>query len=225
MITLSKYQEIDAIMADGSLDETDRTLYCMCVLYGYKPEELNREDPFKVLKLSQKIPKLFKFNFISPKFIGKYKINYDVDSITFGQYIELSYFFQFNNVDKANYIVASLAKGLRQASHPDKANYFLKCSVNKVIGAMAKIREGFVNLNSQFKDLFNLDPDVNAKAKDNSFMVQFNKVYGWLYSAEVVADYEKITLEEVYRLPARRALKGLVYLKAKEKYNYYNTKK
>jgi hypothetical protein len=50
-LTLEKYKAIDAITADSSLSEIDKTLYCICALYGYAPEELDKEDPRKVVKM------------------------------------------------------------------------------------------------------------------------------------------------------------------------------
>ncbi len=224
-LTLEKYKTIDAIAADKSLSDIDRTLYCICALYDYAPEELDKEDPLKVVKMVAKLEKVFKFKISAPTIIGIYKINYDISSITFGQYTELSYFFQFNAIDKSNYILASVARTAINIPHPKKAAYFSSKPVGVITGAMGKIRAGYLALNKEFGSLFGLDEDVHPEANSDSFMSYFNKRYGWIYSAEAVATYEKISVEEAYKLPVKRALNDLVYLKAKQKYEYLLTKK
>src|SRR6478609_4233390 len=223
-LTLDKYKTIEAIMSDN-IPELDKTLYCICALWNYAPEELDKKDPLKVVKMAAKLEKIFKFQITAPTIIGIYKINYDISSITFGQYIELSYFFQGNGVENANYIVASVSKGLRKTSHVDRAKYFLKKHVGCVVGAMGKIRAGYLQLNKEFGSLFGLDDEMHEQAQTDSFMQYFNNRYGWIYSAEVVAKYNNISIDEAYRLPVKKALNDLVYLKAKSKYEYLLTKK
>ncbi len=224
-LTLEKYKAVDAIINDKSLSEIDKTLYCICAVYNYAPEQLDKEDPRKVVMMAAKLEKMFKFKITAPAIIGIYKINYDISSITFGQYIELSYFFQFNAIDKANYILASVSKSFIKRSHDKIANYFSNKSIGVISGAMAKIRAGYVALNKEFGALFGLDDEVHPDANKDSFMTQFNNRYGWIYSAEAVATYEKISVEDAYKLPVKRALNDLVYLKAKQRYEYLLTKK
>ncbi len=223
-LTLEKFKAIDAISADKSLSEIDRTLYCLCALYDYAPEELDKEDPLKVVKMVAKLEKVFKFKISAPAIIGIYKINYNISSITFGQYIELSYFFQFNAVDKSNYILASVAKTFIKRSHSKIAAYFSNKPVGAVTGAMGKIKAAYATLNKEFGALFGLDEDVHPEANSDSFKSYFNNRYGWIYSAEIVAAYERISVEQAYKLPVKQALNDLVYLKAKQKYEHLLTK-
>lgn len=222
-LTLEKYKAIDAITADKSLSEIDKTLYCICALYDVAPEELDKMAPKKVIKMADKLQKVFKFNISAPTIIGIYKINYNISSITFGQYIELCYFFQFNAVDKSNYILASVAKSFIKKSHSQIAEAFSNKHVGIITGAMAKIRAGYLALNKEFGALFGLDEEVHPAANRDSFMTQFNNRYGWIYSAEAVAMYERISIEEAYKLPVKRALNDLVYLKEKQKYEHLLT--
>lgn len=223
-LTLEKYQAIEAITADKSLSEIDKTLYCICALWDYAPEELDKEDPKKVVKMAAKLTKIFQFKITAPTIIGIYKIDYNINNITFGQYIDLSFFFSFDTLEKSNYIVATMAKSVVKKSHPQKAAYFLKSHVAAVTGAMDKIRSGFMALNKEFASLFGIDEDLEHSVKD-TFQQQFNKRYGWFYSAEIVAAYERISIEDCYKLPAKRVLNDLVYLKAKQKYEYILTRK
>lgn len=50
---------------------------------------------------------------------------------------------------------------------------------------------------------------------DESPVDGFTGTYGWIYSAEQVADYERIKLSETFDLPVVQFLNGLSYLKAK----------
>jgi hypothetical protein len=224
-LTLERYKAIDAIIADTSLSEIDKTLFSLCALYNLAPEELDKYPPLKVVKMAAKLEKVFKFKISAPAIIGIYKIQYDISSITFGQYIELSYFFQFNAVDKANYILATCAKTFIKRSHSKIAEAFSNKHVGIITGAMAKIRAGYIALNKEFGALFGLDDEVHPQAVSDSFMTQFNNRYGWIYSAEAVATYERISVEEAYNLTVKRALNDLVYLKAKQRYEYLLTRK
>lgn len=224
-LTLEKYKAVDAITSDTSLSEIDKTLYCICAVYDYAPEQLDKEDPLKVIKMAAKLEKIFKFKISAPSVIGIYKINYDISSITFGQYIELSYFFQFNAIDKSNYIIASVAKSFIKRSHSKIADHFSNKHIGVISGAMAKIRAGYVALNKEFGALFGLDEEVHPEVNKDSFMNKFNNRYGWIYSAHAVAKSIGKSVEDVYRMPVKEALNELVYMKDLQKYEYLLTKK
>jgi hypothetical protein len=213
ILTLEKFQQVDAINADKTINPDDKVFFSICAIYGYAPEELNKENPFRVIKMMTKLETVFRFSPVIKNRIGRFRVNYDMSRITFGQYIDLAYFFQFDMVDKSNYILATVTRTIYKTSHPERANYFLSTQVNKVLGAVKKIREGFIQLNKEFGALF----DGELEEID-PFKKQFNKRYGWVFSAEMVARTEGISLDETYKLPVKKALSTLVYLKNKNKY-------
>jgi hypothetical protein len=43
--------------------------------------------------------------------------------------------------------------------------------------------------------------------------------YGWIYQATIIADHERIRLDEVYELPTIQALNDLAYLKSKSAFD------
>ncbi len=45
----------------------------------------------------------------------------------------------------------------------------------------------------------------------------FAKHYGWIYSATIVADHERISLDAAFELPVFQFLNGLAYMKMKNK--------
>jgi hypothetical protein len=52
---------------------------------------------------------------------------------------------------------------------------------------------------------------------DQSIERVFARYYGWIYSATVVADHERITLDQAFELPVLQFLNGLAYIKMKNK--------
>jgi hypothetical protein len=74
------------------------------------------------------------------------------------------------------------------------------------------------------------DPDESESGdqlpveRDNgasNFMSQF----GWIYNATIVADHERITLDETFNLPTIQFLNDLAFLKAKSDHENYLMKK
>ena len=225
-ITLGKYQQIEAINAKR-LDDIDKALYCACVVFDKTEYQIDNEKPKKVLKMMNKMQSLFEIPF-SPKpekRIGKYVVNYDVSRITFGQYVELSFFIGNGALRNVHYILATMSNRWRKkhtaSDHRLKADYFQTQPVEKVIGALNVIQENYSRFNGEYKQLFGLDRDVAGDVQND----EFNKRYGWIYSATQVKDHEGITLDEAFALPVRQAFNALLYLKAKGKYDMEQIRK
>jgi len=51
------------------------------------------------------------------------------------------------------------------------------------------------------------------------------RIYGWIYQATLIAEHEKIKLDEVYELQTIQALNDLAYLKSKNAYDSEQLKK
>jgi hypothetical protein len=218
-ITLGMFQQIDKINAQP-LSDIDKALYSACVVFGKTEYELDNEKPKKVLKMMAIMQKIYEspFNPKADNRIGEYIINYDVSRITLGQYIEISFFIDRGANDNAHYILASMATRWRKkritSEHRQRADYFLNQPVEKVIGAINAIQESYSQFNKQYQQLFGVDTEVAGNVQNNDF----NKRYGWIYSATQVAQHEVISLETAYGLPVKQAFNDLIYLKAKGKY-------
>jgi hypothetical protein len=52
---------------------------------------------------------------------------------------------------------------------------------------------------------------------DESIERVFQRYYGWIYSATIVADHERISLDQAFELPVLQFLNGLAYMKMKNK--------
>lgn len=214
-ITLGKYQQIEAINSEP-LPDIDKALYSACVVFDKTEYQLDNEKPKKVLKMMAKMQSLFEtpFSPVASIRMGEYTINYDVSKITLGQYVELAYFISDGATKNAHYILATMATSKRITEHGERAGFFYDQPVELVVGAMTAIVKNFDQFNNRFKNLFGVDPNVAGNVQND----QFNKRYGWIYSATQVAQHEGITLDDAYKLPIIQAFNDLMFLKAKAKY-------
>lgn len=224
-ITLAKYRQLDEITSSEHTD-MDKVLFSACIVFDKTEYELDNEKPGKVLRLMNQMQKIFDtpFNTKVCRRIGKYHINYNISKITFGQYIELAFFLQ-SPVQHAHYILATMSnqwlRKYKSRDHRKRADYFLTMPVIEVTGSVQRIKENFAAFNIEYSRLFGVDKEVAGDVQEE----QFNKRYGWIYSASQVAEYERITMDKVFALPVRQALNDLAYLKAKAKYEMEQIRK
>lgn len=82
-------------------------------------------------------------------------------------------------------------------------------------------------LDKEFKGLFDFGDDKGGdesdRGRDNG--TGFMQRYGWIYQATLIAEHERITLQEVYEMPTIQALNDLSYLKAKNAFDADQMKK
>ena len=226
-ISLFKFQQIEIINAKD-IEVMDRLLFTTCLVFGYTEYELDNLPIKKVGKMVNKVEAIFnsELNPVPVGRIGKYFLEYDPGKLTFGQYVELSFFFQMPIITAAHYVLASIThtpfQKNKAANHKLKADYFLSTPIEKVIGSVKKFNENFVSFNNEYKGLFGLADESGGKEVQED---KFNKRYGWTYSASCVAEYERITLDQAYSLPVRQALNDLIYLKEKARYDEIQIKK
>lgn len=215
-ITLFKFQQIDEINA-REVSDLDKILFTTCVVFNLTEYQLDNKPLKEANKLIEKVKNIFEneINAKPKKKIGKFKMDYDPSKLTFGQYIELSFFLQARPIQNAHYILSSLAS--KDADkHRQRADYFLTIGVSKIVGSISFFIEKFKKFNEEYKSLFGLDNESGGKEAQSD---QFNKRYGWIYAASQVAEYERITLDATFALPIRRAFNDLAFLKAKVKYD------
>lgn len=217
-ITLAKYRQLEQI-ASSEHSDMDKVLFSTCIVFDKTEYELDNSNPQMVVKLMDKMKKIFDtpFNPKACQKIGKYIINYNISKITFGQYIELAFFLN-SPVQNAHYILATMSnqwlRKYKTRDHRKRADYFLNMPVIEVTGSVQRIRENFAAFNNEYSKLFGVDKEVAGDVQEE----EFNKRYGWIYSASEVAKYEGISQDAAFALPVRQALNDLVYLKAKAKY-------
>jgi len=69
----------------------------------------------------------------------------------------------------------------------------------------------FMEVNGKFPILF----EESTGDQGGSAAKNFGKIFGWVYSAKVVSEFEAISLNEVWELPVLQFLNDLTYLKLK----------
>lgn len=219
-ITLFKFQQIEEIQNNKRFDELEKVLFTACEIFDLTETQVNEGGVKLASRLMRKVNAIFKDEMTAnrPKRIGRYMMQYDVAAVTFGQYIEMAFFFQ-GYLTQAHRILASMSRPIgrryRTEGHPDRADYFLGQSVEKTFGAFKAIAQSFEFFNHGYKGLFGLD---EGPYSDDAERDPFNRRYGWIYSASAVAEYQCIPLKDVYALPVRQAFNDLMYLKEKLKY-------
>lgn len=226
-ISLFKFQQIETINASNEYDNLNKVLFSACVVFGMTEHQLDTAGIKRASKVIGKVNRIFSSEFqpITSDRIGKYILQYDVSALTFGQYIELSFFLQ-GGVGKAHYSLASISRTrlgkYKTAGHWKRAEYFLSRPAEITIGCLKTLMAGFEKFNKEYKGLFGLDAEAYETETQHD---PFNKRYGWTYSASCVAEYERITLDDAFGLPVRQALNDLAYLKAKVIYEAKERKK
>lgn len=67
-------------------------------------------------------------------------------------------------------------------------------------------------LNEEFPGLFDSEPD-DTDGGGGSYRKDFTLNFGWIYSATLVAEMERVSLGEVWELPTVQFLNDLLYIK------------
>lgn len=218
-ISLYRFQQIDAINAKPGMSDIDKALFSACIIFNLTESQMNEIGAKKAMRLLNRTERIFSRP-LKPGAstrIGKYLLNYDLPTLSFGQFIDLSFFLQ-SHIQNAHYALASISRTLFKKysadHHRRRADYFMEQGVEKIMGCLALLIERYRAFLGEYAGLFGLDAGTHGDAQGDVF----NKRYGWIYSASQVAEYERITLEAAYALPVRQAFNDLAYLKAKSKY-------
>lgn len=217
-ISVYQFQRIEQINDRKDYDDVSKACFTACVAFGLTEHELSSMDPKRATRLVKKVGQVFAKSIPIEWYrtVGLYKIQYDVEQLTFGQYVELAVFF-LNKTQNLHKIMATVSKG-PQKEHSDRADYFGNRSILVSIGCVERIKSHFERFNEDYKDVFGLDATIHGKEASGH---PFHKHFGWFYSGEALADYLRIPTDEVFDLPVRRALNGLRYIKEKQKYEHW----
>jgi hypothetical protein len=226
-ISLLKFQQIDEINTRKDLSDIDKTLFSICPIFDLTPDQLNNAGARRANKYLLKTKKLFSqpIDHQPEKKIGRYYLNYNPGSMTFGQFIELAFFVERGTLQNAHNILASISHeaGLKNIpdEHKEKAEYFLTQPILKIVGSIAEFVKQFNKFNNEYKGLFGVGTEAAQEIESNPF----HKKYGWIYSVSMVAEYERIALEQAYGINVRQAFHDLAYLKAKAQFDEQQIKR
>jgi hypothetical protein len=220
-ISLLKFQQMQVIYDNPNYDDQDKVFHNICVAYDIEPAELNNGGFKNAYRLIQRFNRDFG---TEPKFepknrIKKFQINYEPSQMAFGQYITLAFYLARNAVLNCHKILATITNEYGFKYNADtqqqREDYFLTRPVTEVVGSIKRIQDKYRQFNDGYKSLFGLNTD-NAQETETDV---FHKRFGWVFSATMVADHNRITLDQAYALPVRVAFNDLAYLKAKAAYD------
>jgi len=94
------------------------------------------------------------------------------------------------------------------------------------IGKRGFFLSSLQRLDKEFEGLFDIrDDEESNEVSSRSGVSKFMQYYGWIYQTELVAAFERITLESTYELPTIQFLNDLAYLKSKGEYEAEELKK
>jgi hypothetical protein len=82
-------------------------------------------------------------------------------------------------------------------------------------------------LDKSFPGLFEIgdNEDVDDRVSSRDDTPGFMRQYGWIYQAKLVADHEKISLEQSFELSTINFLNDLSYIKGKAEYDKEQSRK
>jgi len=219
-ISLYKFQQIEWINGRSDIDDLDKVCWITCEVFGLTEYELNEMKARIAAKKMRAVVRLMESRpeGEARKCIGPYEINYDPAAMTLGQFVELRHFLECP-IAMGHLALASIAsiRGEPYISdgHILRADYFLRQPVLNLMASLKEFAERFNEFIGTYNSLFGLDKDMFDQGQQ---VDRFNKQYGWIYSATVIAEHERITLDQAFGIPIRQAFNDLIYLKAKGRY-------
>lgn len=207
-MTLEQYQAASSIYQTKQ-DDIERMAWCICIVFKKKPEKVNEWSRWKFFFYSRWLG--WKFSKVTKQSWHKLKFITDATKITLGQFIEVEHFLKQESI---HHVAASIWK--RKGDHSDKAERLNLMNVRKVLPAVTKFTQSYMELLQSYAGLFEITEEVMEGEPEPPH--PFQQQYGWIYSAKAVAEFEGITLDKAYDLPIIQALNDLSYLKAYKSY-------
>lgn len=223
-ISVEMYQYINEIN-ESDMSDIDKILYTIVALTSSTENEIDNENPSTIIRLQKQLKKRFLELNETRKECRKlkgFKFNYDIEHVTFGQYIEIQHFLRKGHIENIHLIASSICKKGKM-NHKQRGEAILKLPMLPILWNVAKFLEVFKEFNDSYKGLFGIEDMEEDDLKP--ITNPFNEQYGWIYSAKKVAEMEGITLEKAFDLPVIQAFNDLAYLKAYQAYENEITKR
>jgi len=218
------YQYINDIN-ESEMSDIDKILYTIVALTSSTENEIDNESPSTIIRLQKELMKRFQELSEDGKECHKlkgFKFNYDIDNVTFGEYIEIQHFLKQGYMTNIHLVAASICKKGKM-NHKQRGEAILKLPMLKILWNVARFLEMYKEFNDSYKGLFGVEDMEEDDLKP--ITNPFNEQYGWIYSAKKVAEMEGITLEKAFDLPVIQAFNDLAYLKAYQSYESEITKR
>lgn len=220
-ISLNKFQQVKQLYANDTLSDIDKVLFSVCAVFDMTEFRLNNAPVKKASSLIWSMKKLME---VAPEYkpvkkIGKHIINYDPGTITLGQYITIMFYIGNDAIANAHKILSTISNDKKGKYDPEKqaerSDFYLEQPVSKILGTLKTFIESFAAFNKSYNGLFGVSTSDAGEVESDPF----HKRYGWIYSATMVADHNRFTLDEAMGTPIRVAFNDLAFLKAKAQYD------
>lgn len=216
-ITVEMYQYINEIN-ESEMDQVDKMLFSMAFLVGKTEQEFDKINKLKFAQLQRQLKQRFEhLNMQGEEIeqIKNFKFNFDIRKVTLGQFIEVQHFYKGNYLNNLHLIAASFST-CDNLSHVERADKILKLPMLPVLYNVKKFIEVIKKLSEEYRGLFGIEDMEEEELKP--LTNGFNDQYGWIYSAQKIAEFERIKLDEAYDLPIIQAFNDLAFLKAHQEY-------
>ncbi len=219
-LTLYQFQKIDTYMSRKDISDINKSFYSVCVVYDLTEHALDQMDVRKVYKMVNRVNRMLKESSLEKVFkqFGEFTVCYNPVEYTLGQFISLSFYLSSGYMANAHKILG-VATGQDEAN--DRADYFREQPMRRLTGGLKQLMLNFKGFLHQYKDLFGLSVDNAEEVQANPFQ----KKYGWIFSATMIAEHCRITLDDAFKMNVVDAFFHLGYLKAKAKYDEQQIKR
>lgn len=214
-MTVEQYQKIYEISVTTP-DTVERVAWIICQVFGKTAEQVDNMSQVDFLQYTNRLNKQIQ---TKDRWYNWAHLETDASKITFGQFIETSYWLKSYPTEVMHLVAASLLRKWTK-SHYDATLYILNLEIWHIHDQFNAYVESLNNLIKSYSGLFGLLDQQEETEKPHAFIEK----YGWLFSAKQVADYEGIPLDKVYDLPVIQALNDLSYLKAKQNFDKWLSK-
>lgn len=214
-MTVEQYQRIYEISVTTP-DTVERVAWMICEVFGKSQEEVDNMSKEEFLRYTNRLNKEIQ---TKDRWYNWVHLETDASKITFGQFIETSYWLKSHPTEVLHLVSASLIRKW-SGSHHDATEYILSLQIWQIHDQIQTYIESLNKLIQSYSGLFGLGEKNEEEEKPHPFIEK----YGWLFSAKQVADYEGIPLDKVYDLPVIQALNDLSYLKAKQNFDKWLSK-
>lgn len=213
-MTVEQYQRIYEISVTTP-DTVERVAWMICEVFGKKPDEVDNMSAERFMKFTDMLNQKLQ---TKERWYNWVYLETDATKITFGKFIETSFWLRSSPVEVIHLVSASLLRKW-SGTHFDATNYILEQPIWTVYDQITQYVESLNKLIASYSGLFGQAGEEIGE-KPHPFIDR----YGWLFSAKQVADYEGIPLDKAYDLPVIQALNDLSYLKAKQDFDKWLSK-
>lgn len=235
-MTVGQYMRVHEINSTTP-DTVERLAWIVCELFGKEPEEVAGWGALKFLRYAGKAKR--RATAKPRRWIGAVKLQTDASRITYGQFVEVQHWLKQAPVnDQGEVEIEPVLDLLATSIHVVPAEDH-KAAVKAIrgkhfAGVLQQVQRFILSQNELLQNyggLFGLNGEPVEEVPDDEPLrpkeqePQFLQQYGWIFSAEAIAELKRVPLDEAYRLPVVEAFNYLAYLKSKAEYNKHLTKK